>query len=142
MEITVDVGIVIVDQDGHLLAARRLPIAKSGNLVLPGGKPKYGESITDCVKRETLKETGLQVEVLDLHLLGPIFHATERVEKGRHVYTAFVAAKMVGGALACVGPDNGEPWKWYTIGRATYESNNADLVPLSALLRYRRELGL
>ncbi len=52
-------GILAVDDRGRLLLQRR---RDTGQWAIPMGKQEFGESPTQCAVRETLEETGVQVE--------------------------------------------------------------------------------
>ncbi|MFG2994583.1 NUDIX domain-containing protein [Streptomyces sp. NPDC048257] len=54
---------IVVDDDGRVLLQRR---TDNGAWALPGGKMELGESIGDCAVRETLEETGIEVEVVGI----------------------------------------------------------------------------
>ncbi|MFI7001638.1 NUDIX domain-containing protein [Nocardia sp. NPDC050175] len=54
---------LIVDEDGAILMQRR---SDSGNWSLPGGTMEIGETLEQCVVRETKEETGLDIEITGL----------------------------------------------------------------------------
>ncbi|MGV9413515.1 NUDIX domain-containing protein [Nocardia sp. NPDC003693] len=54
---------LVVDEDGRVLMQRR---GDSGNWSLPGGIMELGETLEDCVIRETREETGLDIEITGL----------------------------------------------------------------------------
>jgi 8-oxo-dGTP diphosphatase len=54
------VGGVMFD-DGRLLLVQRGRPPGQGLWAVPGGKVRFGETMTDAVRREVLEETGLQV---------------------------------------------------------------------------------
>ncbi|MET7393526.1 NUDIX domain-containing protein [Dactylosporangium sp. NPDC005572] len=56
-------NVVVVNSSGEVLLIRR---TDNDNWALPGGAMDPGESMTDCAVRETLEETGIQVEVTGL----------------------------------------------------------------------------
>lgn len=56
-------NVVVVNSSGAVLLIRR---TDNDNWALPGGAMDPGESMTDCAVRETLEETGIQVEVTGL----------------------------------------------------------------------------
>ncbi|MEU2439420.1 NUDIX domain-containing protein [Streptomyces rubradiris] len=51
---------VVVDDAGRILLQRR---RDNGMWALPGGAMNLGESLPDCAVRETLEETGYEVEI-------------------------------------------------------------------------------
>ena len=78
----VGVGAVIVDGERVVLIKRRFEPLK-GQWSLPGGAVEVGESLEECVAREMLEETGLEVEV------GPVIEVFDRItrdEDGRVRY--------------------------------------------------------
>ncbi|MFJ9368900.1 NUDIX domain-containing protein [Nocardia sp. NPDC101769] len=54
---------LVVDSDGQVLMQRR---GDSGNWSLPGGIMEIGETLEQCVIRETKEETGLDIEITGL----------------------------------------------------------------------------
>lgn len=50
--------IVLEDAEGRILLQHRRDFRKWG---LPGGHPEEGESISECIRREVIEETGLRV---------------------------------------------------------------------------------
>ncbi|MFE2958095.1 NUDIX domain-containing protein [Nocardia tengchongensis] len=52
-----------MDEAGRVLMQRR---GDSGNWSLPGGIMELGETLEDCVIRETREETGLDIEITGL----------------------------------------------------------------------------
>jgi len=56
----------IPEQDGRILLTRRSINPGRGLWTYPGGFVDFGESVTDAAVRETLEETGLQVDLTGL----------------------------------------------------------------------------
>ncbi|NNH75237.1 NUDIX domain-containing protein [Nocardia uniformis] len=54
---------LVVDEHGAILMQRR---SDSGNWSLPGGVMEIGETLEQCVVRETKEESGLDVEIVGL----------------------------------------------------------------------------
>ncbi|RDI51928.1 NUDIX domain-containing protein [Nocardia mexicana] len=54
---------LVVDDRGSILMQRR---SDSGNWALPGGVMDIGETLEQCVIRETKEETGLDIEITGL----------------------------------------------------------------------------
>jgi mutator protein MutT len=78
----IGIGAVIVQGDRVVLIKRKYePLA--GQWSLPGGAVEIGETLEECVAREMLEETGLEVEV------GPVIEVFDRItrdEDGRVRY--------------------------------------------------------
>ncbi len=58
-------GVLVLDEDGRLLLLRRAQDPARGAFGFPGGFADAGESIEHTVRRETLEETGLEVETIE-----------------------------------------------------------------------------
>lgn len=56
-------NVVVVNDTGHLLLIHR---TDNDNWSLPGGAMDLGESLPQCAVRETMEETGVEVEVTGL----------------------------------------------------------------------------
>src|SRR6476620_9337085 len=54
---------IVVDDEGRVLLQRR---RDNDMWALPGGKMELGESLGDCARRETLEETGIEVELIGI----------------------------------------------------------------------------
>ena len=59
------VGVVVLGAKGVLLVKRAKP-PRQGQWSLPGGAQKLGETVFEAARRETVEETGLEIEVLGL----------------------------------------------------------------------------
>ncbi len=59
------VGAVVLGAKGVLLVKRAKP-PRQGQWSIPGGAQKLGETVFEAARRETLEETGLEIEVLGL----------------------------------------------------------------------------
>ncbi len=56
------IGVAIIEKDGsYLLGIRQAGTSLAGKAEFPGGKCNIGESIKDCLIRESLEETGLNI---------------------------------------------------------------------------------
>ncbi|WP_280344398.1 NUDIX domain-containing protein [Nocardia abscessus] len=90
---------LIVDRTGAILMQRR---ADSGNWSLPGGTMEIGETLEQCVVRDTKEETGLDIEITGL--LG-IYTDPEHViaysgGEVRQEFNVTSYAQVIGGELA------------------------------------------
>lgn len=56
-------GVLAVDDRGRVLLQRR---RDTGQWAIPMGKQELGETPTECARRETLEETGVEVEITGL----------------------------------------------------------------------------
>ena len=91
---------VVAREDGAVLLIRR---TDNGDWALPGGAVEMNESVADAAVRETLEETGIQVEVTGL--LGVysdprhVIHFTSNDEVRRE-FSVVLTARPVGGQPA------------------------------------------
>lgn len=101
-------GVVLIE-NGRLLLVRHSVSARGRSVypvmtgasvereywVLPGGEVRQGETLVECARRETLEETGLEVEI------GPLLFFGETIwPRGeRHVVNFFFEAKKLRGKV-------------------------------------------
>lgn len=101
-------GVVLIE-NGRLLLVRHNASARGRSVypmmtgatvereywVLPGGEVRQGETLVECARRETLEETGLEVEI------GPLLFFGETIwPRGeRHVVNFFFEAKRLKGKV-------------------------------------------
>ncbi|XP_077988446.1 nucleotide triphosphate diphosphatase NUDT15-like [Glandiceps talaboti] len=110
----VGVGVVITSPHypGCVLIGRRNgKIPGTGLYALPGGHLEFGETWEECARRETLEETGLELE--DSHFAFVI--NAVMADKDYHYITLFVKSQ-VDTSKKCE-PENLEPekcqgWEW------------------------------
>jgi ADP-ribose pyrophosphatase YjhB (NUDIX family) len=97
---------VVTDEQGRILLHRR---SDNGRWSLPGGAMELGESIASCAVRETLEETGFEVEVTGIvgtySSPGHVFAYDDG--EVRQEFSICFAARVVGGA-ARVGEESTE----------------------------------
>ncbi|MGW4244053.1 NUDIX hydrolase [Nocardia sp. NPDC004722] len=61
--IVVATTVFVLDDRGHVLLIQR---SDNGLWAVPGGALEFGESVSECAVRETLEETGINVEIVGL----------------------------------------------------------------------------
>jgi 8-oxo-dGTP pyrophosphatase MutT (NUDIX family) len=115
---------VVTREDGAVLLIRR---TDNGNWALPGGAIEMNESVAGAAIRETLEETGIQVEVTGLLGVysdpGHLIHFTSNDEVRRE-FSVVLTARPVGGEPTA-SPESSEV-RWvppadlagYPMGRA------------------------
>jgi ADP-ribose pyrophosphatase YjhB (NUDIX family) len=88
---------VVTDEQGRILLHRR---SDNDRWSLPGGAMELGESIAGCAVRETLEETGFEVEVTGIvgtySNPGHVFAYDDG--EVRQEFSVCFAARVVGGA--------------------------------------------
>jgi 8-oxo-dGTP diphosphatase len=83
----------LVVRDGHVLLVHHREAGCYDFWVPPGGSLEGRESILECARRETLEETGLNVE------LEHILYIQELWEPGHHLCKFFILCKGFSGNL-------------------------------------------
>lgn len=63
--IFVGTGIIVINKIDKILMARRVD---NNQWSLPGGSLEIGESLEECIIRETYEETGIRIDIEDIHL--------------------------------------------------------------------------
>ena len=117
---------VCLDESGRVLVCRNW----RRGWELPGGRPRLGERLSDCLRREVREETGLEVEVRDL-VTGYPFEvlpgrwvdivvygcepagcvAVEPVCSGEHAQVGFRPVSQLGRALPSGYRDAVDRWR-------------------------------
>ena len=77
----------IAERNGKILLVKRRIPPFIGKFAFPGGHLKYGESIEDCVVRETFEETGVKVEPKEI--LG-VYSKKDRDSRGHILSVVFI----------------------------------------------------
>ncbi|KAH6645418.1 nudix domain-containing protein [Truncatella angustata] len=94
----------------EVLVGRRMGSHGSGAWQFPGGHLEYGEDILTCAARETLEETGLEIEPRSLAAVtNSVF-----VREAKHYITLFVVCEIVraGQVPEVLEPEKCEGWSW------------------------------
>ena len=94
--VLVTAGVAVVDGAGILLVQR----ADDGTWCLPGGRMEFGESVSECARREFSEETGRAVELTDvLGVYSDPREQTHRYPDGTVVQFAAVVFRGTAGAV-------------------------------------------
>ncbi|HYF04564.1 MAG TPA: NUDIX domain-containing protein [Patescibacteria group bacterium] len=103
----VGVGVLIL-KDGKVLLGKRKGSHGDGEYCFPGGHLEYMESFEECARRETLEETGLNIENIRFQLL-----ANVKKYAPKHYVHITVLADWVSGEPELLEPEKCESWGWY-----------------------------
>lgn len=104
----VGVGVLVTNSQGDVLLTLRKRAPEAGRWSIVGGKVEFMERIEDAARRETLEESGLNVELLCVtdHLLPD--------EQDHWVAPAYYA-RIVGGTLRNTEPDKTEAIRFFPL---------------------------
>lgn len=108
---------LLVDEGSILLCRLGPDTTEPGKYTLPGGGMDAGELPRETAKRETLEETGLDVEVGDLLDTNSHFF-----DKGDHDVTSLqlvFRARVVGGELSPEVDNSTDHCEWVLLERVT-----------------------
>jgi 8-oxo-dGTP diphosphatase len=123
---------VIVDPERGVVLVRRGRPPFAGLWALPGGFVETGETCEAACVRETLEETGLDVEPVEL--LG-IYSAPGRDPRG-HTVSAVYRCRFLGGTVA--GGDDAAEAQWFSdLGGIELAFDHAAILADAGLFRRR-----
>ncbi|MCS6795148.1 MAG: NUDIX hydrolase [Raineya sp.] len=84
----------VLVQENRILLIKHTNLGEAGYLWSPpGGGLHFGESITECLQREFLEETGLAIKIKDF------LFVYEFLQKPLHAIELFFSVEQVGGTL-------------------------------------------
>ena len=110
------VGVVVLGAKGVLLVKRAKP-PRQGQWSLPGGAQKLGETVFEAARRETLEETGLEIEVLGLiDVVDSIASGDGDGDTIRYHYTLVDCAAVWTGGEVRAGSDAAHA-QWWPLAR-------------------------
>ncbi|GAA2149939.1 NUDIX domain-containing protein [Kitasatospora kazusensis] len=120
-------SVVVVDAAGRILLQRR---TDNGLWALPGGKMELGESLADCGIRETLEETGIDVEITAIVGTytnpGHVFAYDDG--EVRQEFSICLLARPTGGRLRVSDESHEVAW---------FEAGEVDGLPMVSSIRKR-----
>jgi len=123
---------VIIIRENKILLGKRKNSHGSGTWAFPGGHLEKFESLGDCARRETLKETGLEIKVINENIA---YITTNDIfeEEEKHYVTLFVKAEYLSGEAKNMEPKKCSGWNWF-------EWSNLPkplFLPLKNLIKYK-----
>jgi 8-oxo-dGTP diphosphatase len=105
----IGIGVMIV-KDGKFLLGKRKGSHGAGEYAWPGGHMEYMESFSECAKRETKEETGIEIDnVRFLRLANLTRYAP------KHYIDVCMIADWKSGEPKVLEPHKVESWDWYDI---------------------------
>jgi 8-oxo-dGTP diphosphatase len=105
----VGVGVMIF-KDGKILLGKRKNSHGSGEYAFPGGHLEYMESFEGCAKRETLEETGMEIDNVRFSVLSNF-----KQYAPKHYVHISLTAEWKSGEPKLLEPEKVESWDWYAI---------------------------
>jgi ADP-ribose pyrophosphatase YjhB (NUDIX family) len=112
---TIGCCVIVQNEKGHILLAKRKNSYKAGFFGLPGGRVEGNELLTDCALRELREETSLHA--VHLQYIG-VVREWQPDFPGEHpdsfVHFVFLCKEWEG-APTTNEPDRAELWEWYDI---------------------------
>ncbi len=100
---------VYIRKDGKILLGKRKNTHGAGTWSAPGGHLEMNETWEECAKRETLEETGLEIEnVRFMTATNDVFP-----DVGKHYITLAMAADWKSGEPQNREPEKCEGWDWF-----------------------------
>ena len=85
--IFVGTGVLLVNNENRILLGCR---TDNGQWSLPGGSLEIGETLEDCIVRETMEETGIVIEKSDLNLNSAKSILEPILKNGREIFVVSV----------------------------------------------------
>lgn len=146
-EVQVGTAIIII-RGGKMIIGKRKGSHAAGVYAFPGGHMEFGESIEDCVMRETREECGVEmkVRVRKFGLNDYLFVTNDIMTPYlKHYITIFVAADCLEGEPINAEPHKNEKWEWLSLDDLLTLAKNgecAEWLPVKHLMQYRDELGI
>lgn len=105
----VGIGVAVL-KDGKILLGKRKSAHGNGEYGGPGGHLEHLESFEECARRETLEETGIEIENIRFLCLSNL---TKYAPK--HYVDIGVIADWKSGEPQVLEPEKCEGWDWYDL---------------------------
>ena len=101
---------VMVMKDGKVLLGKRMGSHGAGEWAWPGGHLEYMESFEECARRETLEETGIEIQNIKFLFLSDL-----KAYAPKHYVHIQLLADWKSGEVRILEPDKCEQWGWFDI---------------------------
>ncbi|MGM5483590.1 MAG: nucleotide triphosphate diphosphatase NUDT15 [Nanobdellota archaeon] len=115
-KVGVGFGVIILKDNKILLGKRHEDPEKASSLLngagtwtMPGGKLKFGESFEEGAKRETMEETGIKLNNVDVICIN------NDVVENAHFITIGLFSDKFEGEPKVMEPDEITEWKWFSL---------------------------
>lgn len=105
----VGVGVMIL-KEGKVLLGKRKGSHGEGEYAFPGGHLEYMESFSNCAKRETKEECGIDIKDIKFQFLANIVKYAPK-----HYIHIGLIAEWESGQPEVLEPEKCEGWLWYNI---------------------------
>lgn len=135
----VGTGIILINNDNKILIARR---RDNGEWSLPGGSLEIGETLEECIIRETYEETGLQLNESELHFNLVTTLKNPVIKNNREIHVISVSYFVHGIISESIQIDNREfgEYRWLTISEI-YTLDNITEYSKVALDKYKSQIS-
>jgi 8-oxo-dGTP diphosphatase len=99
----------IIIRDGKVLLGKRKGAHGEGSWCFPGGHLEFREEIKDCIKREVMEETGMDID--NIRIAAVTNDVFEKEDK--HYITIHTIPEKIFGEPKIMEPDKCEKWEWF-----------------------------
>jgi glyoxylase-like metal-dependent hydrolase (beta-lactamase superfamily II) len=100
---------VLIEREGSVLLGLRQGAHGAGTWSPPGGHLEFGEDTVDCIRREALEETGLELGACAfVGVTNDLFELEDR-----HYVTLFYRATTFSGSPSVREPEKCKAWQWW-----------------------------
>lgn len=103
----IGIGVLIFNDKKQVLLSQRLAEHGNGTWCPPGGHLEFHEKIEECAIRETIEETGLNIE--DIKVLDFL----EDFYPEKHYITFITTGTICGGSIINPEPHKHTEWQWF-----------------------------
>jgi 8-oxo-dGTP diphosphatase len=115
----VGIGVMIQNEKDQVLLGLRKGSHGAGEWCFPGGHLEMGETVFETAARETIEETGLEVNEFELISIADEMRYLK--SDGKHYLNVGVKAVYNGGEAKIMEPDKCLEWKWFDLDKLPEE---------------------